>query len=126
MSTEPIETTAAEVGQAADENPAVKPFNQWLLEQRGGALHGELSEELQKLVLAVTEHEKPGTLTLVVKVKQAETGTHLLVADEVKVKAPEPDRGAALFFDDGHGNLSRRDPRQPQLPFDEVNARKAS
>lgn len=100
-----------------------KPFSQFLIEQRGGALHGELSEKLQELVAAVAEHDKGGTLSLTITVKPAGTGTSMyVVADEVKVKTPLGERGASLFFADGEGNLSRSDPRQPELPLREVPA----
>lgn len=110
MSIEPDTATAT----------APRPFTQWLQEQRGGNLHGELSEQLQQLVQAVTEHGKNGSLTLVVHVKPAGNGVNLLVSDDVKVKAPQPERPVALFFADDEGNLSRRDPRQPELPLREI------
>lgn len=99
-----------------------RPFNQWLLEQRNGILHSELSERLQELTLAVMEHEKTGTLTLVIKIAPAETiDAAMVISDEVKSKVPEADRGASLFYGDTAGNLSRRDPRQPQLPFQDIS-----
>lgn len=101
-----------------------KPFGQFLLEQRDGGLHSELSEALQELVAAVAEHGKGGTLTLTVKVGPLKGAMYgqLVVLDEVKVKAPEGERGASLFFEDGSGNLSRSNPRQPELPLREVPA----
>lgn len=104
-----------------------RPFSQFMIEQRKGGLHGEISEKLQELVAAVVEHEKAGTLTLTVTVKPAGNGTNqYVVTDEVKVKAPEAARGASLFFADGRGNLSRSDPRQPELPLREAsNVREA-
>jgi len=99
----------------------VKPFAQFLQEQRNGNLHSELSEKLQELVAAVIEHDKGGTLTLTVSVKPAGNGINLVVSDDVKCKAPEADRPVALFYADSAGNLSRRDPRQPELPLREIN-----
>ena len=97
-----------------------KPFSQFLLEQRNGSLHGELSDTLRELVEAVVQHGKPGALTLTVKVSPTKSYGQYEVVDEVKVKAPEPDRGASLFFADDRGNLSRSNPRQPELPLREV------
>lgn len=99
---------------------ATKPFGQFLLEQRNGALHGELSDRLREMVEAVVQHRKAGTLTITITVKPLSSAGQYLVADEVKSKAPEADRGASLFFADGRGNLSRTDPRQPELPLREV------
>lgn len=104
--------------------PARKPFGQFLLEQRDGGLHSELSEALQTLVAAVAEHGKAGALTLTVRVapiKNAMFG-QLVITDDVKVKAPEGERGASLFFEDGNGNLSRSNPRQPELPLRDIPA----
>lgn len=100
---------------------ATKPFGQFLLEQRNGGLHGELSDRLREVVEAVVEQGKPGTLTLTVTIKPAGNGTNqFIVGDDIKAKAPEPERGASLFFADRRGNLSRTDPRQPELPLQEV------
>jgi hypothetical protein len=48
-----------------------RPFTGFLQEQRRGALHQELSEILAETVAAVTEHGKPGTVTLTLKIKPA-------------------------------------------------------
>jgi hypothetical protein len=44
------------------------------------------------------------------------------IADKIKAVVPEANRGAAIWFVDGDGNLSRRNPAQPELPFLEVGA----
>lgn len=99
------------------------PFNQVLLEIRQGSLHAELSERLQELVAAVAEQEKAGSLTLTIRVSPAGRRTaQYEISDDVSVKLPKPERGSSLFFA-LDGNLSRSDPRQPQLPLQEVPAR---
>lgn len=110
------------------ETPAAepRPFTQWLLEQRAGQLHAELSAGLRELTAACVEHGAAGQLTLTIKVKphKAAAGSPtLFVADQVVVKAPQGERGAAIFFADEAGNLRRDDPRQPQLPLQEVPRR---
>lgn len=97
-----------------------KPFAAFVQEQRSGGLHGELSDGLSELVTAVSEHRKAGTLTLTLKVTPNNDGVTVTVTDKVAVKAPEADRGAAIFFVDEDGNLLRRDPRQIELPLREV------
>lgn len=99
-----------------------KPFAAFVNEQRGGALHGELSEGLTDLVRAVHDTGKPGTIALTIKVTPNKDGATVQVTDKVKVSLPEGDRGAAIFFFDEHGNLSRRDPRQIELPLQDVSA----
>jgi hypothetical protein len=98
-----------------------KPFAAFIQEQRSGGLHGELSEALSELVLAVQETQRAGSLTLTVKVVPNKDGVTVTVTDKVSTKLPEADRGAAIFFMDKAGALVRRDPRQIELPLREVN-----
>jgi hypothetical protein len=104
-----------------EERPSTKPFAAWLQEQRNGGLHAELSERLAELVSACLEHGKAGTLTLSVKVAPNKDGVTVTIFDDVKAKAPA-DRGAAIFYADDHGNVSRRDPRQPELPLKPIES----
>lgn len=104
------------VGQA-------KPFAAWLQEQRNGALHTELSEALAEVAAAALEHNKPGKVTLTISVKPAAVGQPtVFVADEVKTVIPQAEKPTSLFFADGRGNLTRRDPRQAELPLRDVSA----
>jgi hypothetical protein len=97
-----------------------KPFAAFIQEQRNGGLHGELSHELAALVTAVQETQKPGTLTLTIKVQPNKDGVTMTVTDKVVAKAPEAERGAAVFFIQGDGNLVRSDPRQLKMSLREV------
>lgn len=108
--------------EKADEK-VVRPFADWLVEQRHGLLHAELTEALNELVAAVNEHAKGGELVLRVKVKPATKASHgaVAVADDVTIKKPVGDRAEALFFVDRHSNLSRENPQQPRLPLRDVN-----
>lgn len=99
----------------------IRPFADWLVEQRRGLLHAELGEGLNELLDAVVELGKPGTLTLTVHVKPAGVGDEtVFVSDAVKVNKPQADRPAALFFVDDERNLSRENPRQ--LSFETLRA----
>lgn len=101
----------------------VRPFADWMHEQRGGLTHAELSEAFQELIRAVSEEGKAGQLTFTVKVKPAskgQTGGPLLVTDDIKVKAPQPERAESIFFVDRDNNLRRDNPAQPRLPLKEV------
>lgn len=102
-----------------DQGPEVKPFAAWLQEHRQGGLHAELSDALAEIGRAVGEHDKASELTL--KIRVAPNGANtVIVTDDLKVKTPEAARPASLFFTDSRGNLSRRDPRQPELPLRQV------
>jgi hypothetical protein len=112
-------------GEVVDHNvptsPPRKTFSSFVIEQRNGALHSEASDELATLVKAVQDHNKAGSIQITIHVKPGSKGTNtLVVSDEVKVKAPQGDRPATLFFPDEHGDLHRSDPRQQNLPLRRV------
>jgi len=94
-----------------------KPFAAFVQEQRNGGLHGELSEALAELVAAVLEHEKKGALVLTIQVAPNRDGATVTVSDKIKLTLPEGERGAAIYFVDEAGNLSRRNPMQQELPL---------
>lgn len=103
----------------ADTDRHVRPFAEFLQEQRKGAAHADLSEGLNELVAAVVEHHKGGELTLKITVKPATKGAGNVVevTDKVTLKLPEAERGGAIFFADSNANLSRSNPDQPELPL---------
>lgn len=96
------------------DDPVVRPFADWLREQRKGLTHDELSDALHELIAAVNDTGKAGTLTLTIKVAPlGKTGDVLQVTDAVKLTPPKRDRDASLFYTDDDGNLSKSDPNQP-------------
>lgn len=108
------------------ETPARKPFAAFLQEQRGGGLHGELSDALAQLVQAVSEHRQPGTLALTIKIAPNKDGVTVTVTDKLNLKVPEGERGAAIFYADPDGNLLRRNPNQIELPLQSVDEQQAA
>ena len=100
--------------------PELRPFNAWLLEQRNGALHGELTEKLAEVVQAAVEHGKKGKLTLIIEIQPDKDLEAVFVRDEIKPLVPQPARGTALYHTDEAGNMTRNNPRQPELPLREV------
>ncbi len=89
----------------------------WLREHKQGALHSELSEKLAELALACLEHEKAGSLTLTINVRDSGDGSTVFVSDDLKAKIPTADRGGSIMFASDDGTLSRQDPRQMTLPM---------
>ena len=101
----------------------IRPFAAWLQEQSQGRTHSELSDALHDLIARVQDTGKKGTLTLSVHVETMKgDNTALVISDEIKLKLPEHDRKASLFFVDANGNPTRNDPRQIALPLREVSA----
>ena len=103
------------------DEPEVRPFAQFLQEQREGVLHAELGEKLQELVKACSETSKSGSLQLTIQCAPTKNGVAFELTDKVKLNLPEYDRGASLFFKDRKGNLLRKDPNQQELPLREVS-----
>jgi hypothetical protein len=96
-----------------------RPFLETLRELRAGQTLDELADELQCLVAAVRATGKPGELTLKLKVKppKKSTSEYLTIEDSVTTKTPRLEREDTLFFTTADNNLTRRNPRQPDLPL---------
>lgn len=91
-----------------------RPFADFIREQNRGRTHDELGEGLRDLVARVEDTGKKGSLTLTVTVEPLKGNEDCLtVSDEIKLKLPEHDRGASIFFRGRDGNLQRDDPNQP-------------
>jgi hypothetical protein len=106
-----------------DAGQQVRPFAAVLTELAKGQIHERASELLHELVQAVIEHEKKGSIT--VKIEVAPIAKHdtsvLVVTGDVESRPPKTPPANAFFVDDT-GNLSRRDPKQPELPFQVAGA----
>lgn len=99
----------------------VRPFADWLREQAKGTTHEELGDGLHDLIQRVRDTGKAGSIHLTISVKLLEKSNPdgpLLIADEIKLKLPEHDRPASIFYTDEHGNPIRTDPQQ--LAFDSL------
>lgn len=104
-----------------DTDRHIRPFAEWMLEQREGLLANELAEGLNELVEAVTTHGKGGTLKLEIKIEPANRAQGMVnISDTVTVKAPTGERPASLFFVTPDANLSRVHPSQLSFEMHEV------
>lgn len=99
-----------------------RPFTQFLHEQRKGRLHDDLSGALKEVVAKVAEHGRQGSITLTLKIKPADQEGMVSIFDQLKITAPEPEIRPSLFYIDGDGNVSRRDPNQMELPATGLHA----
>ena len=97
-----------------------RPFIDTLREIEAGGLLDELSETQHSLIDAIRLTGKGGELTIKLAYKPDGNGQMTIKAD-VKAKEPALSRGTSLFFLTPEGNLTRRDPRQQDLPFRTVN-----
>lgn len=105
-------------GEVIDD-PAIRPFADFLREQSGGKTHDEMSEALYDLAARVRDTGKKGTVTLTISIEPMKGDERVLVvSDEIRIKLPEFPRKPSFFFTAADGNLSRRDPEQ--LSFDSL------
>lgn len=95
------------------------PFATVLQQVAKGAVATELSELLADLTADVYEHQKPGTLTVVVKVEPTKGGETVTVSVTPTVKGPRATQ-ASIFFATEEGQLTRQDPRQIEAGLHEV------
>lgn len=92
-------------------------FTNTLKDLRDGAVMPELDEALKQLVADVRATSKGGSLTLKISVnpmKQA-SNNMLVITYDIKVSPPPRDRESTILYATEDNELSRRDPRQPEL-----------
>ncbi len=99
------------------EDPQVREFAAILLELDKGRLHEDLSEGLWDLTQAVETLKKKGSLTLSLTVEPSgkADGAPLQISGEVKVSAPRPSVKPTVMFVGEDGNVTTRNPFQPEL-----------
>ena len=85
----------------------------------------EATIALADVVRAVDETGKEGSVTIVLKVKPAKHGgPEKTLVCEVKAKKPIAEIAPAVFFSDQDGDLHRVDPRQEEMPLNDVKSDK--
>lgn len=108
------------MSEEKDTDTTTRPFADFLAEHNKGAGHRQASEALQRLVGAVVDTGRKGSVTIKVDVEPMKNGeehtvlTTVHVAEKIPVIPPK----AAVFYADGENNLRRSDPRQ--LTFDSL------
>lgn len=93
------------------------PLFAMLAALRRGEFLQDAIEELGEVLEAVEQHRKKGQLTITFTFTPSGVQGAVTVGDTVTGKLPRPEVGETLMFFTGDGGLSRRDPRQPELPF---------
>lgn len=113
-----------------DTTPADEPvesgayFSQTLAQISHGDAAEQASELLADLVKAVGEHEREGTLTLVLTVKpRGKDSGQVEVTAKTTTKRPVRDIAPSMFFVTEDGGLVRDNPRQKKFPFAEAPVR---
>jgi hypothetical protein len=94
----------------------MRPFTDVLRDHRGGKLVEQLTERFGKVLEAVEDTGKPGSITVTLKVSPSKGDEDVMeVVPSIKSVVPEPDLPKALFYSDGEGSLLRDPPRGGRL-----------
>lgn len=105
-----------------------KAFSVVLQDIRDGRTHAELSDKFNQLIEQVKDTGKVGELTLSIKIKPATRGgdvDKVMVSDKITLKSPQADRGEDFFFLSSTGELSRKHPKQQELPLRDASSQPA-
>ncbi len=109
--------------------PDPESFGVWLANHDHGAFHAELSEEKQRLVAeceanarATAPRTVKGQMTVVINFAVDDSGA-VVVSTDLKMKHPPKLRGMGRYWVKD-GNLVKNDPKQPALPFREIEGGK--
>lgn len=88
-----------------------------LRDLRQGLALDDLGDQLVGLVAHVRSTGRAGKLTLTLTVKPASKGNTdvLAIEDAVTVKLPKAETGSTILYATSDNQLSRKDPRQPEL-----------
>ena len=90
----------------------------WLLQHRQGQLHRQLSEALAAVLLACRDTEKPGEITLKIRVKpNPDYLGQMLISDQVLAKPPEQATSTAYLFNPDALRLHGEDKGQLSIPL---------
>ena len=97
----------------------VRPFADFIREHGHGRTHDELSEGMRDLIQKVKDTGRKGSVTLKITAEPMKKDDRMVVvSDSLKLRLPEHDRPAAVWFVDRDGNLARNDP--DQLAFESL------
>lgn len=98
-------------------------FAVFITDLKRGLVSAELTEALNTVVRAVEHTGKAGKVTLTLKVYRPKNNAQVIqIADDVKTVVPAFDRKESFWFTDGNGGLTRDDPNQTALQFNNVSA----
>lgn len=98
------------------------PFSQQLSHLSRGTLDFEMTEKLARLVKAVRETGRKGSITLKITVAKlnARDENALKLIPDVKITVPEMGAYESVLYSTADGDLLRDDPRQKKLDLRQV------
>ncbi|MGJ8518068.1 hypothetical protein [Carnimonas bestiolae] len=104
---------------AKETNPTA--FIELIRDLRRGETLEELSEELADVQQRCKDTGKVGTITLQIKIRPERGADGMFgITDDIKVKKPQFDRAATIFYEHADMQLRREDPRQVKMDLREA------
>lgn len=101
-------------------------FSHFLAAHEDGALNHDLTNEMRDLIASLHNrvHEMGGkpsaSMTLTIHFK-LDSGVIEIKADDVRTKMPKRERTKAIYWATPENYLTRRDPKQRELPLRDVS-----
>lgn len=90
----------------------------WLLQHRHGQLHQQLTEALAAVLLACRDTEKPGEITLKIRVRpNPDYLGQMLISDQLIAKPPEQATSTPYLFDADALRLHGEEEGQLSIPL---------
>jgi hypothetical protein len=104
----------------------VRDFGVFLSQVDDGAFLQELSDLQHSMNEELGKHAQnhskaKGSMTIVLAYEHDQKGV-VSVSTDVKTKTPKASRSKSIFWTSDGGNLVNKNPKQPDLPFRDVNA----
>jgi len=102
-----------------DETPVQAPFlfSDWIKTHARGTLDMDCTAELMKLNQAVSALDKPGVLTVQIRVEPIGSGGRtVIVAGKALAKPPQPNPEGSVFYVGDGGSLCKDDPFNVAFP----------
>ncbi len=94
-------------------------FIAFCAELRHGTFLQDAGAGLEELAEAVSQTGRKGVLTIAFEIRPAGQGMRgqVVIKDSITNKPPKAENAETGFYVLEEGKLTRRDPRQPSLPF---------
>ena len=90
----------------------------WILQHRDGQLQAELTEALAKVLLACADNERPGEITLKIRVaNNPDYPGQMILSDQILTKLPPKATAAPYLFDRDALRLAGELPGQLSIPL---------
>ena len=106
-------------------HPDALSFSTFIASQEDGMLHQDLTNAVQEIIAqlnnAVIEHGGVHTAALGLALNFKIEGGAIEVKAEVKTKLPKENRPRTIYWATPDNYLSRKNPKQSELPFRDVN-----